>query len=127
MQREDLGRAERPAVTAAAIAAYRRLVTLAQQHRDAGGDVLVPTEGGRDTALFEVPFTMRLGESIVRGMMDCVMVHDERRVTVLEFKTGSRRDGHRAQAELYKKAAEALFPDAAVTARIIYADEAIPS
>jgi hypothetical protein len=47
-------------------------------------------------------------------------------VTVLEFKTGRPRPEHQAQAELYRRAAAALFPEAAVDARVVYGGE-VPS
>jgi ATP-dependent helicase/nuclease subunit A len=78
----------------------------------------------------EVPFALTLGDwasgqpgisssRIVRGAIDC-LVAAPGRVTVLEFKTGRPRAGDRAQAELYRLAAQALFPDAAVETRLVY-------
>jgi ATP-dependent helicase/nuclease subunit A len=72
--------------------------------------------------LHEVPFTMREETRVVRGTIDCV-VRDGDRVTVLEFKTGRRRPEHAAQVQLYKAAAAAVFPDALIDARVIYAEE----
>jgi ATP-dependent helicase/nuclease subunit A len=71
-------------------------------------------------ALHEVPFTLMDNGRFVRGTIDCV-VRTGDRVTVLEFKTGRRRAGHDTQAELYRKAAQTVFPDAVVDARVIYA------
>ena len=62
----------------------------------------------------------------VRGTIDCVVRAGDR-VTVLEFKTGLRRAGHDAQTELYRKAAQTVFPDAVVDAQVIYAFPAEPS
>jgi hypothetical protein len=45
-------------------------------------------------------------------------------VTVLEFKTGRPRPEHERQAELYRLAAEALFPGADVETQLVYVAEA---
>jgi ATP-dependent helicase/nuclease subunit A len=71
-------------------------------------------------ARHEVPFTMLREGAIVRGTIDCLIAADDR-VTVLEFKTGVPRAEHQAQAEVYRAAAQALFPGAAVEARLVYA------
>ena len=57
----------------------------------------------------EVPFTMAVAGRIVRGTIDCLIASPDR-VTVLEFKTGRPQPEHQAQAEVYRAAAEALFP-----------------
>ena len=57
----------------------------------------------------EVPFTMHFDGRIVRGTIDCLIASSDR-VTVLEFKTGRPRPEHQAQAEVYRAAAQALFP-----------------
>ena len=69
----------------------------------------------------EVPFSLDVDGRIVHGAIDCLICGD-RSVTVLEFKTGGPRPEHREQAELYRQAAAALFPDATVEARVVYAD-----
>jgi len=45
-------------------------------------------------------------------------------VTVLEFKTGRPHSEHERQANLYRRAAEALFPGAEVETRLVYVAEA---
>jgi ATP-dependent exoDNAse (exonuclease V) beta subunit len=74
-------------------------------------------EGG--VALHEIPFSMRLDDSVVRGTIDCV-IRAAGRITVMEFKTGRPRDEHRIQLDLYRRAAERLFPEAIVDARLVY-------
>jgi ATP-dependent helicase/nuclease subunit A len=76
------------------------------------------------TALHEVPFTMRLEGAIVRGTIDCLIRSTSGRVTVLEFKTGRPHPEHERQANLYRSAAEALFPRAEVETRVVYVAEA---
>jgi ATP-dependent exoDNAse (exonuclease V) beta subunit len=76
------------------------------------------------TALHEVPFTMRLEGAIVRGTIDCLIRSTSGRVTVLEFKTGRPRPEHERQADLYRRAAEVLFPSAEVETRLVYVAEA---
>jgi ATP-dependent exoDNAse (exonuclease V) beta subunit len=71
-------------------------------------------------AIHEVPFTLADNGRIVRGTIDC-LVCDGARVLVLEFKTGGRRAEHDVQAEFYRRAAQAVFPDAIVEAQVIYA------
>ena len=72
------------------------------------------------TALHEVPFTMRVGDGWVRGTIDCLVCHDTEMLTVLEFKTGRRRPEHQAQLELYRRAAQDLFPGRRVEGRLVY-------
>ena len=75
------------------------------------------------TVLTEVPFSMRLPKSpreIVRGTIDCVTIDEAGRVTVIEFKTGSRRPSHDAQLALYVRAARTVFAGAEVTGRLVY-------
>jgi ATP-dependent exoDNAse (exonuclease V) beta subunit len=73
--------------------------------------------------LHEVPFTMRADGRIVRGAIDCLIRTAPDRITVLEFKTGRRRDEDQVQLDLYRRAAERLFPGAAIDARLVYAAE----
>jgi ATP-dependent exoDNAse (exonuclease V) beta subunit len=75
-------------------------------------------------ALHEVPFTMRVGDGILRGTIDCLVRTDSGGVTILEFKTGRPRPEHARQAELYRHAAERLFPGAAIESRLVYVTEA---
>jgi len=73
--------------------------------------------------LHEVPFTMRVDGGIVRGAIDCLIRTAPDRITVLEFKTGRRREEDQVQLDLYRRAAERLFPGAAIDARLVYAAE----
>jgi ATP-dependent exoDNAse (exonuclease V) beta subunit len=73
--------------------------------------------------LHEVAFTMRVEGRIVRGAIDCLIRTAPDRITVLEFKTGRRRDEDDVQLGLYRRAAERLFPGSAVDARLVYAAE----
>ena len=72
--------------------------------------------------LHEVPFTMRDAGRVLRGTIDCLVVHGHS-VTVLEFKTGRPRPEHDAQAAIYRDAAAKLFPGAIVESRVIYAGD----
>ena len=71
--------------------------------------------------LHEVPFTMAIDGTILRGTVDCLVQHAPDRFTVLEFKTGHERPEHRAQVELYQRAMQAVFPGCVVDARLVYA------
>jgi len=78
-------------------------------------------------ATYEVPFSLVIDGSPVRGTIDCLIQVPESdasaahpRVIVLEFKSGAARAGHREQAALYRRAAEILFPGARVAAHLVY-------
>jgi len=62
---------------------------------------------------------MRLEEKVVRGTIDCLIAAADR-VTVLEFKTGKPRPQHQAQADVYRAAAQAIFPGFTVESRLVY-------
>ena len=69
----------------------------------------------------EVPFTMRIEGSILRGTIDCLVRTAPDRMTLLEFKTGRPRAEHLTQLDAYRRAAEAVFPGTIVDARLVYA------
>ncbi|HEY7190627.1 MAG TPA: UvrD-helicase domain-containing protein, partial [Vicinamibacterales bacterium] len=71
--------------------------------------------------LHEVPFSLDVDGTVVHGAVDCLIVADGS-VTVLEFKSGTARPEHAAQADLYRRAAAALFPGTPVRTRLVYAD-----
>jgi ATP-dependent helicase/nuclease subunit A len=68
----------------------------------------------------EVPFTMRDGERVLRGTIDCLVRRRDGSLTVLEFKTGRPREEHQRQLDLYCRAVEQMFPGARVDARLVY-------
>jgi len=74
-------------------------------------------------ALFEVPFSVRLGNAqmILRGTFDCLVRRPGGAVTVLELKTGKPMPEHDEQLATYMAAARALFPGAPVEGTLIYA------
>ncbi|HEY6360909.1 MAG TPA: UvrD-helicase domain-containing protein [Vicinamibacterales bacterium] len=74
-------------------------------------------------ALHEVPFTMHMEGAWLRGSIDCLVCDRTGLITVLEFKTGRPRPEHHAQVELYRRAAERMFPGQRVEARVVYADD----
>src|SRR5207249_155675 len=78
---------------------------------------------GSGECLHEVPFSLALPErrEVIRGSIDCLVVRADGSVSVVEFKTGRRRDEHEAQLEWYVRAAQAMFPDALVDGRLVYA------
>ena len=77
--------------------------------------------------LHEIPFTMRMDDTLVRGTMDCLVRTAPDRMTVLEFKTGRPREEHRIQLDLYRRAAERLFPGLGIDTRLVYANQAAPA
>ena len=72
----------------------------------------------------EVPFTLVGDAGMVRGSIDC-LIRSGSRITVLEFKTGGRKDEHGRQVELYRQAAQVIFPEAAVDVRVFYAQDVV--
>jgi ATP-dependent helicase/nuclease subunit A len=73
--------------------------------------------------LHEMPFTMRLDGVVLRGTIDCLIRTAPGRMTVLEFKTGRQHDDHRVQVDLYRRAAERLFPGVTIDAHLVYPSE----
>jgi len=69
---------------------------------------------------YEVPFTFREDRQIVRGAIDCLVRQADGRIQILEFKTGRPRGEHASQAEVYRRAAAAVFPDSMVAVEILY-------
>ena len=72
---------------------------------------------------FEVPFSfVSPGEPgvIVRGSIDCLVVHPDGSARVLEFKTGAPRPEHAHQLDIYLGAARHAFPGATVTGELVY-------
>jgi ATP-dependent helicase/nuclease subunit A len=72
----------------------------------------------------EVPFSMLLEDTIVRGTIDSVVVSPDR-ITVVEFKTGQTRPEHQIQAETYRQAVAAVFPGVPVESRLVYTSGSI--
>ena len=108
------------AVTGDAVALYTRL----RGHED----LALTLAAGE--CLYEVPFSFepadRPGE-LVRGVIDCVVRRPDGRATVIEFKTGKRRDEHAAQAVLYAGALRTLLAATEIDVRVWYADDSMPT
>ncbi len=105
--------ADPAAVVAAAVASYGRL----RRHPD----VLAALAAG--TCYFEVPFSYARPDgagTLVRGVIDCLVVAPDGGVTVLEFKTGRPRPEHDEQAKTYLAAIRAAFGTDRVEIKIIY-------
>ena len=87
-------------------------------------DVTAVLSSGR--RLHEVPFSLATGtagnEAVLRGSIDCLVQRDDGSVAILEFKTGTRRDSHQRQLDIYVAAASALFPKASIDSFLIYPD-----
>ena len=72
---------------------------------------------------YEVPFTFQDGGQMIRGAIDCLIRHADGTIQILEFKTGRPREEHASQAEVYRRAATAVFPGAHVSVDILYPSE----
>ena len=116
-QDEMAGVVDRGSLVARAASAYRAFSEHADLRR-------LYSSG---TPFHEVPFSLAIDGQIVRGSIDCLVHEDDGRVTVLEFKTGGRRVEHQSQSDLYRLAAQALFPDAEVATHLIYSGEVVSS
>ena len=82
-------------------------------------DVRAQYESGE--VFHEVPFTCSVDGQIIRGAIDCLIRQKDGSIRILEFKTGRRRDEHERQAEFYKRAAAAVFPDSMIVINVLYA------
>ena len=87
-------------------------------------DVSTLLASGR--VMHEVPFSLQARRDnkpvILRGVIDCVVEREDGSVVIVEFKTGRPRSWHARQLDLYVEAATAVFPEARVDGRLIYAD-----
>ena len=82
---------------------------------------------GPGERLHEVPFSMSVmddvgNRSILRGTIDCLVRRRDGRVTVVEIKTGQRRERHQRQLDTYVEATRALYPGVTVEGVLIYAE-----
>ena len=97
-----------------AVGAWRRI-----RERD---DVIALFAAGQ--RLHEVPFSLLVPGTepalVLRGTIDCLVSKPDGSVTVLEFKTGRRRQFHQRQLDLYVEAARACFPGALVDGVLVY-------
>jgi ATP-dependent exoDNAse (exonuclease V) beta subunit len=57
---------------------------------------------------------------VLRGTIDCLIRRPDGSIIVVEFKTGAPAPTHDAQIDAYVRAAKAMFPDAAVSGRVVY-------
>ena len=110
---ESIAIADREALFRRAAAAYRAF----SSHQD------LRSLYASGAAFHEVPFSLRLGGRIVRGTIDCLVRGSDDSMTVVEFKTGRRRPEHLAQTEVYRLAAQALFPNHRVVTQLLYASD----
>ncbi|HUR19219.1 MAG TPA: 3'-5' exonuclease, partial [Vicinamibacterales bacterium] len=72
---------------------------------------------------YEVPFSfIAPGEPgvMVRGSIDCLVVHPDGSARVLEFKTGVPQPEHARQLDLYLGAVRQTFAGATVTGELVY-------
>jgi hypothetical protein len=102
------------AVTEAAAELFGRLRT--------NPEVLAALASGQ--VLYEVPFSFAPSDesgTLIRGVIDCLVVPVDGPPLVLEFKTGGARAEHPAQVERYLAAVRAFLADNRVETKILYA------
>jgi hypothetical protein len=111
---ESINVVDRGALIARAASSYRAFSTHA--------DLRAIYQSG--DAFHEVPFSLAVDGRVVRGTIDCLVRRGEGGpVTVIEFKTGRPRPEHQAQADLYRLAAQTIFPGAEVVTRLVYSGD----
>ncbi len=75
------------------------------------------------TRLHELPFScVESGRParVLRGTIDCLVRRPDGSMVVVEFKTGAPSPSHDVQLETYVRAVRAMYPETAVTGRIVY-------
>jgi RecB family exonuclease len=85
-------------------------------------DIAALLVGGR--CLYEVPFTFASPErpdSLIRGAVDCVVIHPDGGATILEFKTGIPRPEHQDQLAFYSAALRSVLGIGEIGLKIVYA------
>ena len=101
-------------------AAAERAVSAWRRMRERA-DVSEWLSSGR--VLYEVPFSIvdpSGAPGILRGTIDCLIQKPDGSVLVLEIKTGSAREIHHRQLDVYVAAAQSLFPGRAVEGHLVY-------
>jgi ATP-dependent helicase/nuclease subunit A len=81
-------------------------------------DVRAILQAGRCT--FEVPFTLIEDGRTLRGRIDCLVRHEDGRLTVVDFKTGRPDEVDHRQIDLYVRAVQSMCPGGLVEGRIIH-------
>jgi ATP-dependent helicase/nuclease subunit A len=74
--------------------------------------------------IHELPFSSVAGGQpgrVLRGTIDCLVRRPDGSIVVIEFKTGAPSPSHKAQLDLYVRAAREMFPGAPVTGSVVYA------
>ncbi|HEY0875732.1 MAG TPA: UvrD-helicase domain-containing protein [Vicinamibacterales bacterium] len=75
--------------------------------------------------LAEVPFSLRTADGardvVIRGTIDLLVVGSNGVMTVVELKTGTPRDEHQRQLDLYVRAARSMFPMSQVEGLLVHA------
>ncbi len=69
----------------------------------------------------EIEVRVPRGENVYRGQIDLLNVKDDV-VEVIDWKTGSEKLGDKRQMEIYREAAENLFPGKEIRTRLYYLD-----
>ena len=117
LRREHSATASEPGIISDVLARFRALRERSElkAHYETG------------TIFHEVPFSFSADGQIIRGAIDCLIRQEDGSIRILEFKTGQRRDEHQRQAEIYRRAAEAIFADTVVAVDVLYAMDAAKS
>jgi ATP-dependent helicase/nuclease subunit A len=119
--------------TVLALACHEELVDVADRRRLAAAVAATyrTMRGRRDVVelfasgicQYEVPFSFAPPETpgtVIRGVVDCVVLTSDGGAVVVEFKTGIPRPAHREQADLYRRAMASALEIDRVIVRILY-------
>jgi len=78
------------------------------------------------TCWYETPFSWRAAgatDVVVRGTIDCLVVHPDGAMTVVEIKTGAPRPEHQAQLATYLEALRARYLDVQIRGEVVYSPQ----
>lgn len=108
---DEMGEAPTEDVLRLAVRAYRSL-----SERPEVAELLAT-----GSVLYEVPFSARTANGIVRGTVDCLVRTQDDSFVVMEFKTGTPEEWHERQLASYVEALRQALPGREVTGMIVYA------
>jgi DNA helicase-2/ATP-dependent DNA helicase PcrA len=109
LHRGLVGLAEEEALEEASIPPDRETVELLKSNfQKLGFDTRRPYELGSGEPATELPFTLKVNGTLVRGRIDAVYVADNGTLEIVDFKTGEVPERSFGQLQLYAEALAAL-------------------
>lgn len=109
LHRGLVGLAEEEALDEASLPPDQATVDLLQANfRRLGFEQRTPLELSTGEPATELPFTLKVGDTIIRGRIDAVYDDDEGTLEIVDFKTGETQERTFGQLKLYAEALAAL-------------------